>query len=262
MKKIVLIAASCIGFVSYVEAQDIIILRNMDEFEAKVEEIGHDAIKYRKWENLNGPIYSLLKEEVWMIIYENGIRERFPAPVHVLSEPLETLKGLDAPDDASLDLLYPGDDEAPAYPDYSDIDGVSYAPYRINIGFHPFEIGADAEFRIIPNFLNFGLSYLYQFPEDDWIVSFNHVNLYGSFYAPVNFLFGDYENKNRGFFPFVHLGYGISELVTMNYLETTTYYEDGFIWKVGLDYLFTPNFGVSLNSYQMENATLGIVFIF
>lgn len=72
-------------------AQDIIIKNDKTEFKAKVLEVLIEEIKYKKWEHLDGPTYTILKSEVFMIIYKNGSRETFdvkptapvtaPAPV-------------------------------------------------------------------------------------------------------------------------------------------------------------------------------------
>jgi|GEM_PF-1856419 hypothetical protein len=63
--------------VSSVLSQDIILLKNTDEIESKVVEIDSDIVKYKKYDNLNGPVYSIKKEAVFMITYENGTKEFF-----------------------------------------------------------------------------------------------------------------------------------------------------------------------------------------
>lgn len=60
-----------------VSAQDIITLKTGEEIKAKVVEIEPSVIKYKKWENLSGPAYSLNKSEVFMVQYENGSKEVF-----------------------------------------------------------------------------------------------------------------------------------------------------------------------------------------
>lgn len=67
-------------------AQDIITTKNGDEIKAKVLEIESAVIKYRKWENQNGPLYSMSKSEIFMIKYENGTKDVFK------DEPTKTLK--------------------------------------------------------------------------------------------------------------------------------------------------------------------------
>ncbi|MEM6522940.1 MAG: hypothetical protein AAF693_04075 [Bacteroidota bacterium] len=60
-----------------IAAQDIIILKNGEELEAKVSEILRTSIKYKRFDNLSGPIYTLQKSEVFMIKFENGTKEVF-----------------------------------------------------------------------------------------------------------------------------------------------------------------------------------------
>lgn len=54
---------------------DTIILRSGSVIYGKVEEIGQTEIKYRKCNNLNGPLISIAKTEVSSIRYINGTRE-------------------------------------------------------------------------------------------------------------------------------------------------------------------------------------------
>jgi hypothetical protein len=60
-------------------AQDIITLKNGDEIKAKVQEIDTDNVKYKKYDNQSGPLYTLMKADVFMIKYENGDRDVFTA---------------------------------------------------------------------------------------------------------------------------------------------------------------------------------------
>jgi hypothetical protein len=59
-----------------VYAQDIITLRTGEEIEVLIQEIGVDNVKYKK-PGTEGPIYTLLKSEIFMIKYANGERETF-----------------------------------------------------------------------------------------------------------------------------------------------------------------------------------------
>ncbi len=56
-------------------AQDIITLKNGDEIKAKVTEISSTEIKYKRFENLEGPTVVISKADVFTIKYENGFRE-------------------------------------------------------------------------------------------------------------------------------------------------------------------------------------------
>lgn len=56
---------------------DEIILKNGDELRVKVIEITEAVIKYRRCDNLTGPIYSISKADVFLIKYPNGTRDVF-----------------------------------------------------------------------------------------------------------------------------------------------------------------------------------------
>lgn len=57
------------------QAQDIIVKNDKTELKVKVLEITDVAIKYKKFEMPDGPVYSILKTEVFMIMYQNGTKE-------------------------------------------------------------------------------------------------------------------------------------------------------------------------------------------
>jgi hypothetical protein len=76
MKRFLLIMIAFI-FSNVLFAQDLIILKTGDEIKAKVAEIGIDNVKYKKYDNLSGPVYTLKKSEIFMIKYENGDKDIF-----------------------------------------------------------------------------------------------------------------------------------------------------------------------------------------
>ena len=53
-------------------AQDIITTKQGEEIEAKVVKIGTTEIEYKKWSNVEGPSYTLLKNQVFMIKFQNA----------------------------------------------------------------------------------------------------------------------------------------------------------------------------------------------
>lgn len=58
-------------------AQDNIYKTDKTIIASKVMEISDSEIKYKKFSNLTGPTYIIPKNEVWMIVYENGDKELF-----------------------------------------------------------------------------------------------------------------------------------------------------------------------------------------
>lgn len=58
-------------------AQDVIVMKDQSTVMSKVLEITSTEIKYKKWDNQDGPTYSVLRSEVVSINYENGEVENF-----------------------------------------------------------------------------------------------------------------------------------------------------------------------------------------
>ncbi|MEY2922860.1 MAG: hypothetical protein RL108_1486 [Bacteroidota bacterium] len=70
-----ILSIQCLG-------QDLIITRNGNEIISKVLEITLEAVKYKKFENSNGPTYSVGKNEVLIIRYQNGTKSVFDENVN------------------------------------------------------------------------------------------------------------------------------------------------------------------------------------
>ncbi len=60
-----------------VSAQDVIVKKDGSTVLSKVIEIGTTEVKYKKWNNQNGPNYTILKSDIQAINYENGEKETF-----------------------------------------------------------------------------------------------------------------------------------------------------------------------------------------
>ena len=70
-------------------AQDIIVLVNGEEIEAKVLEISSREIRYKNYNNLDGPTIVLSREDVSAINYENGTTELISS---ASSEPIQNAR--------------------------------------------------------------------------------------------------------------------------------------------------------------------------
>jgi hypothetical protein len=77
MKKILLLTTCIFIILSFTFSQDIIVLKNGDEIKSKVTEITTNELKYKKFENIDGPSYSIAKSDVFMIKYQNGTKDLF-----------------------------------------------------------------------------------------------------------------------------------------------------------------------------------------
>lgn len=71
------ICAILCGITANLFSQDVIILSNGNEIEAKIIKVGSSEIEYKKWSNLDGPTYTEQKKLVFMIKYQNGEKDIF-----------------------------------------------------------------------------------------------------------------------------------------------------------------------------------------
>ena len=53
-------------------AQDLIVTRDGSVIQAKVAEIGTSEVKYKKWANIDGPIYVVAKSDILAITYRKS----------------------------------------------------------------------------------------------------------------------------------------------------------------------------------------------
>ena len=56
-------------------AQDNIILKNGEEINTKIIEINESNVKYKKYNNQDGPLYTISKDKIFLIKYSNGEKE-------------------------------------------------------------------------------------------------------------------------------------------------------------------------------------------
>jgi hypothetical protein len=76
MKKLVFVLVATFSTV-FSFSQDVITKSNGEEIKAKVLEVSQTEIKYKKFDNLNGPTFSISKNDVFMVKYENGSKDVF-----------------------------------------------------------------------------------------------------------------------------------------------------------------------------------------
>jgi len=87
MKKIFVFAVILFFSTNYsLYSQDIILLKNGEEIKALVNEVSIDIIKYKKFENPDGPLYTIEKKSVVMITYKNGYKDIFSEPVKEIKQ--------------------------------------------------------------------------------------------------------------------------------------------------------------------------------
>jgi len=77
MKKIITCFIATFLVANSLFSQDILTKKTGDDIQAKVLEVTTTEVKYKKFDNLNGPIFSILKSDLLMIRYENGSKDVF-----------------------------------------------------------------------------------------------------------------------------------------------------------------------------------------
>lgn len=242
--------------------QDVIIKNDKTEIKAKVTEITENAIKYKDWSNLDGPVYNINKSQVFMIVYANGKREI------IKKEDINTMEMTStSPNNSSVsqnsisDQLSNQSGSLDTSINYKT-QKIKYKPTRLVAGLQPpLSLGIERELRIVKNVFNIGVTYMYNFPKDDYILESSSGFIYGSLYAPINRLTGNYSKQNKGLFVFAQAGYAMDYISSQDYLGNK--YTDsygGFSWRVGADYFITGDFGINISTYKFKTAYAGISF--
>ncbi len=74
--KFFMVLAVCLSPL-FASAQDVITLKSGDEIQAKVTEVGQTEVKYKRFDNPDGPTYTVSKSDIFMVKYQNGQKEVF-----------------------------------------------------------------------------------------------------------------------------------------------------------------------------------------
>ena len=73
----ILLSMCLIAFTCVCYAQDIIVTKNSTKIEVKVTEIDVEVVKFKMFDDQDGPLYSLPKSDVLTIVYQSGRVETF-----------------------------------------------------------------------------------------------------------------------------------------------------------------------------------------
>jgi len=95
MNRFALTITFALSFVFF-KAQDSIVKRNGERTVAKVTEVNPTNIRYKRFDNPEGPLYTINKEEVNYVLYFNGTKDMFATYVHPL------IQGENTPTDLTI----------------------------------------------------------------------------------------------------------------------------------------------------------------
>jgi hypothetical protein len=87
MKKQLFIVLLAVFVCQVCLSQDLIIYKNGKEVRGKITEVTRTEIKFKKEENPDGPVYSLLKSEIFTIQFANGSQEVFADKTEKITAP-------------------------------------------------------------------------------------------------------------------------------------------------------------------------------
>lgn len=77
MKKSIIILFALVVFIPLAKSQDVITKKTGEDITTKVVEITLNEVKYKKWDNQEGPLISISKSDILMIRYQNGTKDLF-----------------------------------------------------------------------------------------------------------------------------------------------------------------------------------------
>jgi hypothetical protein len=246
MKKILFTLFLFSGYLCH--SQDIILKTDKSELKAKVVEINDAEVKYKKWDNLEGPVYSMGKTNIFMIIYANGQREIFrqanTSPVTSNAGPEKSSQSNQV---SSLEQSLASSLDVDTLIDYRNIK-IKYKPSRFIYWFQETAtLGLQQEFRLVKNVLNMGTS------TDFFFVTGYSQTLYSVYlvpYLPLNRMMGNYENQDKGLFINAKLGYSSLSVSW----DGNTEYAGGLMLGAGADYFISKGFGLSVSAFKFKDS--------
>jgi hypothetical protein len=260
------------------KSQDLIIKNDKTEIKSKVVEISDASIKYKRWDNQNGPNYSISPAEVFMIIYANGIREIVKSKVSeekvdyenkrkdslVVANSNATIKSNISVNKSSdiggssvnalvntktTNNVFQGSNrELISSKKNIDSSNIFNAPRRLVYWAVPVvtQIGAQVERRLGKNNLNLGMSFDAGFSSiSDVSTVTTSIGLYLSPYISINQLGINKIKQDQGLFVFARVGGVLNSATISSSVYDESNYNFGFLLGFGADYFFNNRFGIT-----------------
>ncbi len=251
LKTILIVLFITISFKSF--SQDIIIKNDKTELKVKVLELTDDVIKYRKFEMLDGPIYSIKKLDVFMIIYKNGTKEYIEnKQKEVENIPINPSNNSISPSNIqnNTKVVY----EVKPKEMVQEKKGKFYSALAIDDRFHDLDI--NFIFRLKDNFF-VGLSVSGNYDE----AGYNSLYPYLSYKLPVSENFNLWSSLGYKHTIFKSYDTVLSVYPYSSYTVPTTTIGD-FSWQIGVDYFFLPDesLGITVYSYELESFFFGLIY--
>jgi len=118
MKKAIIASLFFLAAAAFCNAQDIITTKSGEDIEAKILEVSPKEIKYKKFSNLEGPIFTLPVKDILIVRYETGENEIFTTQPVMLNTDKKVVPGMRYQDykglyDSSRYMKQPNDPYSP-----------------------------------------------------------------------------------------------------------------------------------------------------
>lgn len=94
MKKLILVIPLLFAILTKVNGQDVIVKKDGSSILSRVLEVNPDNIRYKKYSNLDGPVYTVSKSDVLSVNYQNGEIEKFGEVINNVN-PSDTKTNMD-----------------------------------------------------------------------------------------------------------------------------------------------------------------------
>jgi len=220
-------------------SQDYIVKKNTDEIKCKVVEIEDTKVKYKNFDNLNGPIYSINKDEIFMIKYANGKKETFSETSTIKEEKKETTNTEKSENKVDKEIF-----------DYKHFSGLGFTSYS---QYHKLaELGSGGGYDII--FLFRGGSFINQKKTLSVTSSIVYIR------AISKDIIGDYDyNYNPIYYDFAFWALGTIEKFNVHWLRTKT---GSFYSGLGLGYILSSEVIVSNDNFRESESISGLLWQF
>jgi len=266
-----------------IQAQDVIVLNDATEFEAKVLEINEDNIRYKKWNNLEGPTYVINAKEIFFIKYENGTKDVFHAKDNKFQSPSNTQNvsnNSNQQDDNETQRISNNDNKK----EIIDQEKLYTRPFIKKIRFHSYPsvafYSSCKEYRKEWNghykmqkgcFYGFDLNWSFgvRFYDYGYLGILTGVNFNigeESLYLPIRIHMRGYYPINRIIHPFIEFAGGVE--ITLVHADHWPYKSFGFScttifgfdldhFSIGLGYYYSPAYFSPHNLYLKVGIKIG-----
>ncbi len=229
----------------HVKAQDIIIKNDKTEIKAKVIELTEGLIKYKKSGKLDGPLYSINKDEVFMIVYKDGTIEYIEVK-KVVVEPAATAQTFVSPIISKAERLTSDSSNVQNKQQPNESDDKGYMIFSTNDGFTSLGLQYAMPLK---GHLYLGLDYI------QGITGEPSVSSYGAFLGykyPITQNFSVWSNAE-------YL-YTTVESFKVEGVKIPASSAGGFTWAVGSSFVWDGGWGVTSYTYEGQGFMFGIVY--